>query len=514
VNTTPEPSSGYSGTGGAFRPLLSLEGISKSFPGVRALNNVCLSVTAGRGHALVGENGAGKSTLIKIIAGLQRPDAGTISIDGVSIAFRSPAEAHRRGIALVPQEISLVPNQSVAENIFMGHLPHTGVLVRRRELRRRSQEILDRLDVNVSPGALLGEQSPAVRQLVMIARGIAQQGRLFILDEPTAALTDPEIERLFSIIRDLKAEGAAVIYVSHRLAELPQVADDVTVLRDGEVVNLLDAQTATEDELVRSMIGRNIERYFSHGHARITDRVRLSVQGLGRKGAFEDVSFSIRSGEVVGLAGLVGAGRTEVARAIYGLDRLGEGTVIVDGAEVNIRSPKSGIQAGVVLVPEERKTQGLILGASISDNIVLPHLNKLSPGRWIRPTALHTYSARAAKDVGVKAQTVGVTVGSLSGGNQQKVVLGRWLTDAPGIYILDEPTRGVDVGSKEEIYALIERVALNGAAVLVISSELPELIGICDRILVMAAGRLVGEQDAKTATEESILAMAMGADAL
>lgn len=461
----------------------------------------------------MGENGAGKSTLIKIVAGLQKPDAGTMSIDGEQVVLRSPADAHRRGIALVPQEISLVPYQTVAENIFMGHLPHTGITVRRRELRRRSQEILNRLGADVNPNDMLGGQPPAVRQLVMIARGIAQQGRLYILDEPTATLTEPEIERLFAVIRDLKSEGAAVIYVSHRLAELSQVADEITVLRDGQVVNRLDAQTATEDELVRSMIGRNIDRFFSHGDSRINERVRLSVDGLGRKGVFSDISFSVRSGEVVGLAGLVGAGRTEVARAIYGLDRFDEGTVTVDGSIIDVRSPKSAISSGVVLVPEERKTQGLILGASISDNIVLPHLERLSRGRWLQENALRAYSTRAAKDVGVKAPSVAVRVDSLSGGNQQKVVLGRWLTDAPGVYILDEPTRGIDVGSKAEIYALIERVAVQGAGVLVISSELTELLGICDRILVMSGGRLMGEQDATTATEESILAMAMGADA-
>ena len=498
----------------ADRPFLSLKKISKSFPGVRAVHEVDLEVFRGRGVALVGENGAGKSTLIKMMSGMMRPDSGRIILDGQDVTLRSPAEAHRVGIALVPQEISLVPWQSVAENIFMGHLLHSGPTVRKGEMKRAAGELLERLGVHVDPGSMLIQQPPAVQQMVMIARGIALHGKAFILDEPTATLTDPEIERLFTVVNGLKADGAAVVYVSHRLVELAEVTDDITVLRDGQVVDRLRSDTATEDQLIQSMIGRSIDRFFVHADPqRIRSTRRLEVEGLSRRGAFDGVSFHVQAGEVVGMAGLVGAGRTEVARAVYGLDRPDSGRVTVDGKTVRTRSPKSGIDAGIVLVPEERKSQGLVLDASISDNIVLPHLTELSRGRWLNKRRLRSYSERVSAEVGVKAPSVSVPVRSLSGGNQQKVVLGRWLSDAPAVYILDEPTRGIDVGSKAEIYALIERLAEQGAAVLVISSELLELLGICDRILVMRAGRLVGELDAGQATEESILTLAMGTDA-
>lgn len=500
--------------GGPLPSLLALEAVSKSFPGVRALHQVDLALSAGRGHALVGENGAGKSTLIKVMAGLLQPDEGRIIIDGTARTLRTPSDAHSHGIALVPQEISLVPHQSIAENIYMGHLPARAGDVRRRTLRARSGEILERLGVSADPGAQLGHQPPAVQQMVMIARGVALNGRIFILDEPTASLTDPEIERLFAVIRDLKAQGAAVVYVSHRLTELKEIADDVTVLRDGEVVTHMDAATATEEQLVRAMIGRSVDRFFVHGDAaRIRAEERLEVRSLHRKDLFDDISFSIKAGEVVGMAGLVGAGRTEVARTIYGLDRPDSGEVLVDGKRTRVRSPRGGINSGIVLVPEERKAQGLVLDATISDNIVLPHLQELSIGGWLRNGRLRRYSEKTAKEVGVKAPSTAVRVRTLSGGNQQKVVLGRWLSKDYPVYIFDEPTRGIDVGSKAEIYTLIERLARQGAAVLVISSELPELLGICDRILVMRAGRLVGQQDASAASEESILALAMGTDA-
>jgi ABC-type sugar transport system ATPase subunit len=492
-------------------PLLTLTQISKRFPGVNALTGVDLELRVGRSHALVGENGAGKSTLIKVIAGSMAPDEGQIRIDGLPVHLRTPAEARRHGISLVPQELSLAGDRSVAENIYMGHLPRRAGLVNRRELLRRTSELLDRLGVSIDPRTPMASHPPAVRQMVMIARGIAMRGRLFILDEPTAALTDPEIERLFAVLSDLKANGAALLYVSHRLPELAQIADDITVLRDGHVVGHMPAKEATEDALVRAMVGRPVERFFDTRSAHHVDKkVVLSVNDLGRDGVFSDVSFDVHSGEVLGLAGLMGAGRTEVARAIFGLDRLQHGTISIDGRPVTTRSPRKAINAGLALVPEERKEQGLVLGFSIADNISLPHLRAMSTALFLRRRRLRSYSQQASDAVGVKAPSINTLVRNLSGGNQQKVVLARWLAKQPRVYILDEPTRGIDVGAKAEIYQQIGRLADHGAAVLVISSELPELLGICDRILVMRDGRSVGELDAATATEESVLELAMG----
>ena len=494
-------------------PLLSLRGVSKRYPGVQALSDVGLELYPGRGHALVGENGAGKSTLMKIIAGLVSADEGEIEIDGAVVAIRTPSEARRRGISLVPQEISLADDRSVAENIFMGQLPTKLRFVTQRAMVKQAAKLLARLGLpSIDPRLALGDFTPALKQMVMIARGIALEGRIFIFDEPTATLTGPEIERLFDVIAELKAAGAAVLYVSHRLPELERVADDITVLRDGRVVSRLPIAGTTEDTLVEAMVGRSVERFFDTSSRHLVGaEPRLQVEGLGRDGEFDDISFAVRAGEIVGLSGLVGAGRTEVAKAIFGIHRAHRGRVIVDGKPLRIRSPRNGIRAGIALVPEERKTEGLVLDFSISNNIVLPHLRELSVLRFFRERRLQKYSAAVAKEVGVRAPNVTVPVRTLSGGNQQKVVLGRWLTSNPKIYILDEPTRGIDVGAKAEIYKNIGAFAESGVATLVISSELPELLGICDRILVMRNGRIVGDVVAAEATEKNLLELAIGA---
>jgi rhamnose transport system ATP-binding protein len=504
---TPGPTAGS--MGGA-PPLLSLRNITRTFPGVTALNAVSIDIGAGRGHALVGENGAGKSTLVKIMSGLLDASSGEMRLDGRPVAFRSPAEAHQHGISLVPQEISIAGNRSVAENIYLGHLPRSGPFVRLRQLYRQSRELLAGLGLDVDPASPLESHGPAVQQLVMIARGIALKGRVFILDEPTAALTDPEIERLFVVLKRLKAEGAALVYVSHRLRELPLVAEDVTVLRDGRLVETRPLAGVSERDLVQKMVGRPVERLFGdHLPPPTGGTPVLSVRGLARRPAFHDISFDLHAGEIVGLAGLVGAGRTEVARAIFGLDPHDAGEVAVDGRPVTISSPRDAIAAGVVLVPEERKAQALMLDRSVSDNIVLPHLWALAKGPFFREPALKAYSQKVARTAGVKAPSVDVYVRNLSGGNQQKVVLGRWLTDKPRIYILDEPTRGIDVQAKSEIYAQIVAMAKRGAAILVISSELPEVLGLCQRILVMRNGRITGSLAAAGASEQDVLRLAM-----
>ncbi|ANP74886.1 sugar ABC transporter ATP-binding protein [Cryobacterium arcticum] len=496
----------------AVRPLLSLRGISKKYPGVQALSDVSLELRAGQGHALVGENGAGKSTLIKVIAGLVAPDEGEILVNGAVTVIRTPAGARKLSISLVPQEISLAEDRSVAENIFLGQLPRRAGFVNQKLLLRRASALLTRLGLpNVDPRLELGELSPAVKQMVMIARGIASNGKIFILDEPTATLTGPEIERLFTVIDELKREGAAVLYVSHRLSELERVAEWITVLRDGRVVQRMPMAGTSEDDLVQAMVGRSVERFFDTktGHETVGD-VLLEVSGLGRDGAFSDISFSLRAGEIVGLSGLVGAGRTEVAKAIFGIDKYDRGSVSVAGRSRKIRSPRDAIKAGIALVPEERKAEALVLDFSISNNIVLPHLAELSVLRFFRERRLSKYSSTVAKKAGVKAPSVQTRVGSLSGGNQQKVVLARWFTSHPKVYLLDEPTRGIDVGAKAEIYQAIGGFAQSGATALVISSELPELLGICDRILVMRQGRIVGEMTAAAATEKSLLELAIG----
>ncbi|WP_432855077.1 sugar ABC transporter ATP-binding protein [Amycolatopsis sp. CA-161197] len=495
-----------------MEPLLSLRGISKSYPGVQALSGFDLDLHAGRGTCLVGENGAGKSTLIKVIAGLVHPDEGELRLRGEVVRPRTPAEAQRLRISLVPQEISLADDRSVAENVFLGRLPRRGGFVAQRRLVRDAGALLERLGLPaVDVRRPLGGFPPAVKQMAMIARGLASDGEIFILDEPTATLTTPECERLFAVIDELKTQGCAVLYVSHRLPELARVAEDMTVLRDGRVVAELRTAEATEAQVVQAMVGRPIERFFdTRAEHRTKGRPVLEVDGLSRHGAFEDIGFTVAAGEIVGLAGLVGAGRSEVARAIAGVDRHDTGTVTVDGAPTRIRTARQAIKAGLALVPEERKTQALVLTSSISRNIVLPHLRELGRFGWFREKRLTAYSSRIAKEVNVKAPSVHTPVGALSGGNQQKVVLGRWFASNPKVYLLDEPTRGIDVGAKTEIYHHIGRFAENGAGVLVISSELPELLGICDRILVMRHGRLVGDVPSAEATEESLLDLALG----
>ncbi|MDQ0799026.1 sugar ABC transporter ATP-binding protein [Arthrobacter sp. SLBN-112] len=496
----------------AQEPILSLRGISKSYPGVKALADVNLDIHPGRGHALVGENGAGKSTLIKVIAGLVRPDAGEVLIDGQPVVLRTPSDALRHGIHLVPQEISLAEDRNIAENIFLGKLPHAGPFVQQRNLLTRSEALLARLGLeHIDPRSLLRDLRPAVKQMVMIARGISTGGRMFILDEPTATLTEPEVERLIAVVQQLEAEGSAVLYVSHRLPELQHVADSITVMRDGRSVARMPLAGTTEDDLVQAMVGRSVERFFDTQQERVIGEKVLEVEGLSRKGSFQDISLSLRAGEIVGLAGLVGAGRTEVARSLFGLDKADKGTVRIDGKEVKIRRPKDAIKAGLALVPEERKSQALVLNFPISHNIVLPHLKKMSTMSWLSRRRIRALCESVAEQVNIKAPSVATSVGSLSGGNQQKVVLGRWFCSDPRVYILDEPTRGIDVGAKAEIYQNIGRFTAKGAAALVISSELPELLGICDRVLVMRSGRLVGEISTAEASEQNILQLAIGA---
>jgi ABC-type sugar transport system ATPase subunit len=500
--------------GAAAGAVVSLRSISKTYPGVRALSDVDIDIHPSEVHAICGENGAGKSTLSKVVAGLVHPDAGQVYVDGEPVSIDSPAAARRYGISAVPQEISLVDQMTVAENICLMDFPRRGGFVRKKELRARAQRVLESLGLDIDPFSQLSEHGPGIQQLVMIGRGFAQEARIMILDEPTAALTQPEVDHLFSVVEAAKAAGTAFIYVSHRLPDLDRIADTITVLRDGAKVLTAPMADLSHDALVSAMVGRQIERFIGHRAERSVTPVsagppRLSVQGLTREGAFDNVSFDVRAGEIVGIAGLMGAGRTEVARAIFGVDRADAGSISVDGSTVRIRKPKDAMRAGIAMVPEERKSQALVLGMTVAENITVTHLRDLSAAGWLRHGKAAALAKEAIAKLGVKVAHPDVAVGTLSGGNQQKCVIGRWFHDDVGVYLFDEPTRGVDVNAKAEIYKVLHEVADTGAGMVVISSELPELLAICDRILVMREGRLVAEFVASEATEEGILAAAM-----
>jgi ribose transport system ATP-binding protein len=493
-------------------PILEAESIDKRFPGVHALDDVSLSIAAGEVHAVVGENGAGKSTLMKILSGAQGPDRGTIRVDGQAVTIESPRAAQELGIITIYQELSLVDTLSVGENIFLGDLPTRAGgswQVDWPTVWSRSTELLDRVGARVRPQTLVRNLSVAQKQMVEIARALARNVRVLILDEPTSSLTERETEKLFEIITQLQNRGVGIIYISHRLGEVFQIAQRVTVLRDGKVVGSLPVHEASEDLLVRMMVGRDLSRLFTE--ARSSDApVRLEVRDLSRRGVLHDVSFSVRGGEVVGLAGLVGAGRTELARCLFGADAISSGEIVLDGSAVNIRTPGDAVDLGIALVPEDRKLQALILGMGVRENLSLPVLDRLGspfvPSRG-RERALVSDYIRSLR---IRTPHMEQRVSALSGGNQQKVVLARWLATKPKVLILDEPTRGIDVGAKAEVHALIARLAEQGVAILMISSELPEILGMSHRILVMRGGRIVADIPRQHASEESIMAAATG----
>ncbi|GAA1798867.1 sugar ABC transporter ATP-binding protein [Planosporangium flavigriseum] len=492
-------------------PFLSLAGVSKRYERVQALQNADITLYPGHCHALVGENGAGKSTLIKIIGGMVRPDAGSMTVEGRDVELSSPAEALKLGISVVPQELIFVPNLSVAENILLGDFTSKASFVDFRRTAGRARELLGRLGVDVDVTAPLGSLSPAVQQLAMIARGLAKDAKLLILDEPTAALSDQEAEHLFTVLDDLRESGMALVYVSHRMAELRRLAQDVTVLRDGERVASWMGEGVPDDErLIEAMVGRSITRFFSADRKRTpSQRERLRVTGLSRRGVLNDVSFSVAEGEILAITGLMGAGRTEVLRCLVGADQANAMEVAVDGEVVGIRNPAQAKQAGIALVPEERKTQGLVGGMTVTDNISLPHLKRWSKVALLLDRKRRPAVAQVATQVGLRPTTYDTPVQALSGGNQQKAVIGKAVLGNPRIILLDEPTRGIDVAVKHEIYALIGRLADEGCAVVVVSSDMLEVLGIADRILVLRAGEVVGCIDGDGATESDILRLSM-----
>ncbi|MGW3244578.1 sugar ABC transporter ATP-binding protein [Streptomyces sp. NPDC001070] len=491
-------------------PVLALEGVSKSFGAVRALRGVSLRLHAGEAHALAGENGAGKSTLIKTLAGVHRPDTGTVLLDGRPVEFHGPGDARDAGVAVIYQEPTLFPDLSVAENIFVGRQPRRSFgRVDHKAVREAAADLFRRLGVDLDPEQPARGLSIADQQLVEIAKALSFDARVLIMDEPTAALTGTEVARLFGVVKSLREQGAAVLFISHRLEEIFALCQRVTTLRDGAWIASEPLDGLTEDDLVRRMVGRDLDELYPKQDAEIGE-VALSVRRLTREGVFTDVSFEVRRGEIVGLAGLVGAGRSEVARAVFGVDRRDAGEVVVNGKPLRGGAPSLAMAAGIALVPEDRRAQGLVMDMSIERNIGLTGFAATSKGGLMSRRAERNRAVDWAVRLQVKYARMADFVGTLSGGNQQKVVLAKWLATAPEVLIVDEPTRGIDVGTKAEVHRLLSRLASEGVAVLMISSDLPEILGMADRVLVMHEGRLTAEIPRSEATEESVMAAATG----
>jgi len=491
-------------------PLLEFRGVGKRFGVVHALSDVTLPIHAGEILALVGENGAGKSTLTRIMEGVHQPDAGEVVIDSAPVRLRAPAEAHAAGIRVIHQEPDIFPDLSVAENLFVGDLRRVaGIFLDRADLAARTAALLARfgLERALSPWILAGALSAAHRQLLEIMRALRAGVRILALDEPTSSLTDDEAKLLFGVVRQLRSEGVALVYISHRMPEIRSLADRVAILRDGRLVVCRPVAEVSEAEIIHLMVGRPVSTLFDRPPNPV-GKIALETRGL-TTARVREVNISIRAGEVVGLGGLMGAGRSELALAIFGQDRLTSGAVMVDGAEIRLRSPGDAIAAGIGLAPEERKSQALLLMRSVAENVTLCVRDRVSRFGFLSRAAELLVAGEQVERMRVKTPSLDQLVSNLSGGNQQKVVLGRWLARAPRVLILDEPTRGIDVGAKAEIYRLIAELAASGIAILVISSELPELIGLSDRILVMAAGRIVGEVQRREATEQRVLELAM-----
>ncbi|MFF2928455.1 sugar ABC transporter ATP-binding protein [Streptomyces mirabilis] len=491
--------------------LLRIEGIRKTFPGVVALDSVDFDLRRGEVHVLLGENGAGKSTLIKMLSGAYQPDSGRVLFDGEEVRVHGAQDSERLGIATIYQEFNLVPDLTVAENIFLGRQPRRYGLIDRKRMEAEAAELLERVGVSVSPRARVRELGIARLQMVEIAKALSLNARVLIMDEPTAVLTSEEVEKLFSIVRRLREDGVGIVFITHHLEEIAALGDRVTVIRDGKSVGQVPAST-TEDELVRLMVGRSIEQQYPRVRAAGDDgsgTALLTVEGLTRDGVFHDVSFEVRAGEVVGIAGLVGAGRTEVVRAVFGADPYDKGTVKVAGSALRRHDVNASMAAGIGLIPEDRKGQGLLLDASVEENLGLVTMRAATHGGLVDLKGQRAAAARIAEQLGVRMAGLSQHVRTLSGGNQQKVVIGKWLLADTKVLILDEPTRGIDVGAKVEIYQLVNELTAAGAAVLMISSDLPEVLGMSDRVLVMAQGRIAGELSADEATQDSVMALAV-----
>lgn len=486
--------------------LVSLSGISKNFSGVQALKGVDFDLRAGEVHALVGENGAGKSTLMRVLAGEMKPTSGTVSIHGETMQHSGPRGAAGRGISVIHQELALAPDLTVAENIFLGRLPR---IVNHRRLRKAASEILERLGFDIDPAIHAGRLTVAHQQVVEIAKALSNRARIIVFDEPTAVLANTDAERLLAIIRELRAGGTGAVYISHRLNEVFDLSDRITVMKDGSHVETLETSATDVDAVIARMVGRQMSALFPSKAGRVPGEVVVRVRNVSRGRKVRDVSFSVRAGEVVGLGGLVGSGRTEVARLVFGADKMDSGTVELNGKPLHLSSPREAVRARIGLVPEDRKQQGVILDAPIRINTTLARIRSISRLGFLDAGKERQVAVALGAEMRLKASSVDAPVSSLSGGNQQKVALAKWFHADCDLLILDEPTRGVDVGAKGEIYNLINDLAKAGKAILVISSEHQELFGICDRVLVMAEGAIVGELTESKFTEQQLLTLAM-----
>jgi rhamnose transport system ATP-binding protein len=491
-------------------PLLELRDVHKSFAAVHALRGVSLELHPGEVHGLAGENGAGKSTVVRVIGGEHRPDAGVVLVDGEPVEFSGPRDAQRYGIAVIHQEPTQFPDLTVAENVFMGRQPLRSFRrIDRTAMNEKASAMFESLGVPIDPWRVTRGLSIADQQIIEIGKALSAEARIIVMDEPTAALSTVEAERLFRVASRLAESGAALLFISHRLEEMYEICQRVTVLRDGALVTSSPMADIDRDSLVRSMVGRSVEQLYPEQDREAGDDA-LVVSGLTRAGVFADVSFSVRRGEIVGLAGLVGSGRSEVARAIFGVDPLDSGQVMAGGKRLPQGDPKAAIRAGVAMVPEDRREQGLVLDLSIERNATLPRLGSVSRFGLVSRSRERSLAQKWADKLRVKRRRLADPVATLSGGNQQKVVLGKWLATEPGVLIVDEPTRGIDIGAKVEVHALLAELAASGIAVLMISSELPEVLGMADRVLVMHEGRLTAELSGSDATEESVLQAATG----
>lgn len=498
-------------------PILEMRGISKTFPGVKALNDVQLTIYPGEIHALMGENGAGKSTLMKVLSGAYQADpGGEIRIDGEPVTIDDPLAAKAHGIAIIYQELALAPNLTVAENIHLGMEIGRRGMIDRQAMAESCGETLKRLGATFGPRTLVADLSIAERQLVEIARAVHARSRILVMDEPTTALSSRETDRLFALVRQLRAEGLAIIYISHRMAEVYELSDRVSVLRDGTYVGTLGRDEIRPETIVRMMVGRDLSSFYKKDHVPgVRNAPVLEVRDVGDGTRVRNCSFTLHAGEVLGLAGLVGAGRTELARLVYGADTRTSGEIVVAGKPADIRRPQDAIDAGLVYLTEDRKAQGLFLDMTVAENLNLGVIGRDARAGVLNRGKGKWRAARAIKSLAIRVASPDVTVGSLSGGNQQKVLLSRLLETEPKVLILDEPTRGVDIGAKSEIYRIIDQLAKTGVGILVISSELPEIVGIADRVLVMREGEIAGEVGGETGfaiTQENIIALATGVD--
>jgi len=491
--------------------ILEMKDIVKTFPGVRALDGVNLKLYKGEVHALLGENGAGKSTLMKVMNGIYKRDGGEIYLNGKKVEFKNPKEAQEAGLAIIHQELELVPELTVAENIFLGREPRKGFLVDFKELIKRTQEVIDRLGVDIDPRSKVGDLNIGNQQMIEIAKALSQNSNVIIMDEPTSSLTPTEIDILANLIDRLKKKGIAIVFISHRMEEIFEICDKVTVLRDGKYIGEVKVEDTNEDELINMMVGRKLESRFPEIKHRPSDKI-LEVKDLVVPGKVENASFELYKGEVLGIAGLMGSGRTELAKTIFGLFKPSEGEIYVKGERVNINSPKEAIDLGIYYLSESRKDEGLVLGMSVEENTSLSVLKNITNLGLIDNQEEEKLAKKYVQGLKVKTPHIKQKVKNLSGGNQQKVVISKLLSTKPDIIILDEPTRGIDVGAKKEIYELISHLVDDGAAVILISSQLPEVLDLSNRILAMGENRIMGEIDAKDATQEKVMKLATGGD--